>query len=187
MKIKKAAELFSNSKIVLKYCICAFAVFTLAAVTLALPEQSAAGVRDGLALCFKTVIPALFPFMVISSFLVQSNITAKLDRLLSRLTFFLFRQPSCTGSVIFLSLISGFPVGAELVRQLYENKKISKSQGQRLLLFCVNPGPAFVISCVGAGMLGSQMIGIIIFVSAALSSVILGFLTRFMAVSEEEA
>lgn len=187
MKRNKAVKSVSSIRIVLKYCLCAFAIFTLAAVTLARPEQSAQGVRNGLELCFRTVIPSLFPFMVISSFLVQSNITAKLDRLLSRFTYFVFRQPSCAGSVIFLSLVSGFPVGAELIRQLYESKKITKAQGQRLLLFCVNPGPAFVISCVGVGMLGSQLIGIIIFASAVLSSLILGFLTRFMAVSEEEA
>ena len=185
MKSNRAVKSVSSIRIVLKYFLCAFAICTLAAVTLARPEQSAEGVRNGLELCFRTVIPSLFPFMVISSFLVQSNITAKLDRLLSRFIYFVFRLPSCAGSVIFLSLISGFPVGAELVRQLYVSKKITKSQGQRLLLFCVNPGPAFVISCVGVGMLSSQLIGIIIFASVVLSSLILGFLTRFMAANEE--
>lgn len=187
MKNNKAAQSVSSLKIVLKYCICVFAVFTLAAITLIFPSQSANGVRNGLELCFRTVIPSLFPFMVISSFLVQSNLTSKLDRISGRLTYFLFRQPSCTGSVIFLSLISGFPVGTELVRQLYDSKKITKSQGQRLLLFCVNPGPAFVISCVGVQILGSQKIGVILFASVTLSSVILGILTRFMVIPEDEA
>lgn len=187
MKGEKNIRSISKLKIILKYTVCAFLVFTAAAVTLTFPIQSADGVKNGLELCFKTVIPSLFPFMVISSFLVGSNITSKLDQLLGRITYLLFRQPACAGSVIFLSLISGFPVGAELVRQLYENKKITKSQGQRLLLFCVNPGPAFVISCVGVQMLGSQTTGIILFASVCVSSLLLGFLTRFMSVPEEEA
>lgn len=183
---EKKAESVSKFRIILKYTVCSFAVFTAAAVTLTFPTQSAQGVKKGIELCFKTVIPSLFPFMVISSFLVGSNITSKLDRAFGRITYFLFRQPACTGSVIFLSLISGFPVGGELVRQLYENKKITKSQGQRLLLFCVNPGPAFVISCVGVQMLGSQTLGIILFISVSVSSLILGVLTRFMSLPEEE-
>ena len=187
MKKEKGLQSLTKAKVIIKYCICACAVFTIAATVLIFPYQSAQGVKQGLELSVKSVIPSLFPFMVISSFLVQSSILAKADGLFSRITYFVFRQPACAGSVIFLSLIGGFPVGASLIRQLYENKKITQSQGQRLLLFCINPGPAFVISCVGVQMFSSSKIGIILFVSVTLSALIIGFLTRFLAFPEEIA
>lgn len=186
MKKKETAVSLHKAGIIIKYCLCAAAVFTVAATVLIFPHQSAEGVRNGLELCLKSVIPSLFPFMVISAFLVQSNMTAKADRFLSPVTRLLFRQPGCAGSVIFLSLIGGYPVGAGLVGQLYESKKITLSQGQRLLLFCINPGPAFVISCVGVQMLSSQKAGVILFASVTVSSLILGFLTRFMSDPPEE-
>lgn len=185
MKKEKSIKSAVKAKIMIKYCLCVTAVFSVAATVLIFPMQSADGVREGLSLCIKSVIPSLFPFMVISSFLVQSNILSGIDRVFSKITYFVFRQPACSGSIIFLSLIGGFPVGASLVKQLYENKKITQSEGQRLLLFCINPGPAFVISCVGVQMLSSQKIGIILFLSVTVSALILGFLTRFMTDAEE--
>lgn len=186
MKKNITASSLLKAGIIIRYCLCAVAAFTVAATMLMFPRQSAEGVKNGLGLCLKTVIPSLFPFMVVSCFLVQSNLLNKADSLFSPLTRILFRQPACAGSVIFLSLIGGFPVGAGLVAQLYESKKITLSQGQRLLLFCINPGPAFVISCVGVQMLSSQKTGVIVFTSVTVSSLLLGFLTRFLSDEQEE-
>ncbi|MCM1363815.1 MAG: hypothetical protein NC122_06090 [Faecalibacterium sp.] len=68
-----------------------------------------------------------------------------------------------------------------MVKQLYESGQLTKDQGQRLLLFCINPGPAFVISSVGHYMLGSSKAGVILFVSQFSASMVLGFLTRFIS------
>ena len=63
---------------------------------------------------------------------------------------------------------------------LFSDGRISQSDAQRMTLFCVNAGPAFVIGGVGAGMLGSVRAGVIIFVSLTLASLTLGVLTRFI-------
>ena len=56
------------------------AVLCCFSALLLLPEVSAQAVRDAMLLCVQTLIPSLFPFFVLSSLLVQSDV----PRLLSR-------------------------------------------------------------------------------------------------------
>ena len=80
-----------------------------------------------------------------------------------------------------MSMIGGFPVGIKMINNLLDNKAITVNQAQRLCIFCMNGGPAFVITAVGVNMLGSTRAGVIIFVSLCISSLILGFLSRFLS------
>lgn len=137
------------------------------------------GVRNGLSLCGETVIPSLFPFLVIADFIVRSGISDTLGAKLSFIMQKAFRLPGCTACVMIMSLIGGFPVGAKMISQLYENGKLTDSQAKRMLLFCVNPGPAFVIAAIGTTMLSSKKCGIIIFVSQVCTALILAFISRF--------
>lgn len=137
------------------------------------------GVRNGLLLCGETVVPSLFPFMIISDFLVRSGASDGIGRLLSPVTEKFFRLPGCSACAIFMSLIGGFPVGAKMISQLYENGSLSRPQAKRMIRFCVNSGPAFVIGAVGASMLSDKKCGIILFVSQTVTALIIGFLSRF--------
>ena len=56
------------------------AVLCCFSALLLLPEVSAQAARDAMLLCAQTLIPSLFPFFVLSSLLVQSDV----PRLLSR-------------------------------------------------------------------------------------------------------
>ena len=47
------------------------AVLGIGAAVLLRPETASGAVRDGLTLCFRTVIPSLFPFFVVVSLLLQ--------------------------------------------------------------------------------------------------------------------
>ena len=53
-------------------------------------------------------------------------------------------------------LIGGYPVGARMTVQLLDAALITQKQAQRMLFFCVNSGPAFLISAVGSAMLRSD-------------------------------
>lgn len=43
-----------------------------------------------------------------------------------------------------------------------------------MLRFCVNGGPAFIISAVGAGMMGSVRFGVVLFTAHLLASLLIG-------------
>lgn len=171
---------------ILKYTAVCFAVFSVAFILLRFPEKAGRGVSEGINLCIYTLIPSLFPFTVLANFCVESGLTERKNKLLGKITRLLFKLPSECASVIFFSLVGGLPVGAKMTQSIYEKGIITKKQGQRLLLFCMNPGPAFAVSYVGYKLLGSKEMGMIIYLSVILSSLLLGFLTRFIFEDECE-
>lgn len=142
------------------------------------PALCAQGVREALTLCGNTVIPSLFPFMVLSGFLVHSGLSAALGRAAAPVTARLFRLPGVSAGVILMSLVGGFPVGVKMTAQLLDSGALSVPQAKRMCLFCVNAGPAFVISAVGTAMLGSTRAGVILYASVCISALLLGFASR---------
>ena len=143
------------------------------------PDEIKNGITRGLSICFYTIIPSMFPFLVLSSYVVNSDILSPIYRFLSPVTNVLFRQPACVVPVIILSMIGGFPVGIKMVNDLFMRKEITENQAKRLCCFCMNSGPAFTITAVGANMLHSSLAGVVIFASLCISSLIMGFFTRF--------
>lgn len=148
------------------------------------PQAASQGVRDGLALCGQVVIPSLFPFLVLSSFLVQSGLAQRAGRLLGPATQLLFHLPGAAGSAILMSLIGGYPVGARMTAQLLDATLITQKQAQRMLLFCVNSGPAFLISAVGSAMLRNRRAGLILCAALTASALLIGLCMRFLAAKE---
>lgn len=137
-------------------------------------EQVANGIKEGILLCSNILIPAVFPFMVLAAFLTKSPICATLSVPLVPITTKIFKLPKEYGALIFLSLIGGFPVGGKMVADLLEEKKIDVQTANRMLCFCVNPAPAFVINAVGISLLKDKTAGIILLFSSIVATVIIG-------------
>jgi len=144
------------------------------------PQAAAEGVREGLRLCASTVIPSLFPFMALCSFLVKSGVCDAIGRAAAPVTRALFRLPGAAAGAVVMGLFGGYPVGASMTAQLLRRGQVSQSDAFRMMLFCVNAGPAFIIGAVGSSMLGSRRAGAVLFASVCLSSLTVGFLTRFL-------
>lgn len=144
------------------------------------PQTAASGIKSGLNLCLNAIIPSLFPFLVLSFFVVQSGAVNSGGIILGNLVNKLFRLPKTAGGVVLMSLIGGYPTGAHITSELLKSEIITRKQAQRMILFCVNSGPAFVISTVGNAILGNRRAGMVIFVSLTLSSVFMGVMSRFI-------
>lgn len=168
-----------NRYFLFRYIPICFLVFLVAFMLLRFPESAGQGISDGIDICLGTLIPSLYPFMVLSSFLVNSTILGGISKVFERLTMKLFALPGICAGTIIMSVIGGFPVGGKMIQNLYEGGEISRSQAQRMLLFCINPGPAFVISTVGLYMLGSKYVGGILFLTQIISVFIMAILSRF--------
>ena len=64
------------------------------------PAQSADAVREGMALCANVVVPALFPFFVLASLVVELGLSRCLGRLLHPIMAPLFRvNGSCAAAL----------------------------------------------------------------------------------------
>lgn len=170
---------------VFRYILSAFTVCTAAFILLKFPAISASGVKKGIDICLASLIPSLYPFMILTNYYAMSEISRIRIKTADKLCNFLFRLPGCCIAVILLSFVGGLPVGAKMSAELYERGLISKEQFARLLSFCVNPGPAFVISAVGVSMLRSKETGIILYVSLIMSSLFIGILSRYFAPADE--
>ena len=108
-----------------------------------------------LTLCAGTVIPALFPFMVVTGLLVRLGFGQWLAPDMAGLMASLFRLPGCAGSALLLGLVGGYPIGARTAAELYASGDLTRQEAERLLTFCNNSNPVFLISVLGVGVFGS--------------------------------
>ena len=140
----------------------------------------------GLSLCAKTVIPSLFPFMVISELLVSSGAGEAFGRLFSRFLRWVFGISGAGASALFLGSMCGFPVGARTAVALYDKGVISRSECQHLLTFTCNPSSAFLITAVGVSLYDSRSLGVTLYCVVLLCGLFTGFLARFFLRSPKE-
>ncbi len=154
---------------------CAVLTVAAAAVLILRSSEAAAGARYGLALCAGTVIPAVFPFMALSVFACESPAASFFSRLLS-FPARLLRLPENCGGILLASLIGGYPSAAKCAGDYYRSGLIDRATAERLLTFCVNAGPPFLLFAVGKAAFGSVRTGALLWVSQLASSAVIGLL-----------
>ncbi len=103
---------------------------------------------NGLLIWFNTMIPSLFPFMVLSGFMVRSGLSLKIGQWLQPFLGIFFRLPSHMLYVIFMGFLCGFPMGAKIVADMLEKEQITVKEGEYLLAFCNNIGPLYMLGYV---------------------------------------
>ena len=95
---------------------------------------------------YETMIPALFPMMLLSSILVDTGFAAKIGRLLNT-TLFRFLKISDNGCYCLLTgFLFGFPMGAKTTADMMIKHNISKKEAEYLLTFINSIGPMYTIN-----------------------------------------
>lgn len=138
------------------------------------PNAMATGISRGLSICSAVIIPTLYPFMLLAGVLANSPLCRQPSRGVNAVTGWLFGLPGCCGPAILLSLVGGYPAGAIAIARLRERGQITAEQTRRMTAFCVNGGPGFAISTVGAGLLGSVQAGAMLYAAQVAVSVGVG-------------
>ena len=154
-----------------------FPVFFGAALLL-FPDVSAAAAREGVALCLQTVLPSLFPFFVLSSLLVQSDVPRLLSRAMAGVMYPLFGVSGAGASALILGLLGGYPVGARTVAELYGRGEIAREEAEQLLAFCNNSGPGFFLGVCGTAVFGSARAGAYLYLIHVGAALVTGVLLR---------
>ena len=152
------------------------AILMLGALLLARPEVAAEAVRQGFSLCSGAVLPAMFPFFVLSSAFLGcgGGVARRLGRPLGRL----FGVSGAGGAAFLLGLVGGYPLGARCVGELVRGGEISRQEAEHLLGFCSNCAPAFILQVVGLGVFGSLAAGVKLWAVHAAAAVMCGVLFR---------
>lgn len=137
------------------------------------PSTAILGASEGIDVCIKAVIPALFPFFIVTTYLNTSLLGHSVPLLLPLSK--MLKIPKGGDSLLLLGLIGGYPVGAQLIAQAYHSQQISKRTSKILLGYCNNAGPAFIFGITGS-MFSSIYIPIILWGIHILSALITGYL-----------
>ena len=105
------------------------------------------GASDGMAACIETVIPSLFPFILLSCWL--NDTVANGDYLIPEWVTRAAGLPKRAGAILISSVLGGYPAGAQAVYQAYIAGALEKKDAERILAYTNNAGPAFIFGMVG--------------------------------------
>lgn len=163
----------------LKYFIGAAGLLFVVAAFIAFPAATFTASVRGANLWWNIVLPAQLPFFIAAELLAGLGVVRCLGVLFEPLMRPLFRVPGAGGFILAMSLAAGFPAGAKLTVEYYENQQLSREEGERLLSFASTAGPLFLSGAVATGMLGWPQAGLGIMLAHYLSCLFTGLVMRF--------
>ncbi len=169
----------------IRFILSALAVWLIIMLVLFPKECIDAGLT-GVFLCLDTVIPSLFPFFVCSGIITGLGLSKYLGKLFSPFMKPLFGVSGKGALPFIVGLLSGYPVGAKCIADLYSKGECSKSESEKLLAFCNNSGPMFILGAVGVGMIKSPEVGRYLYIIHILSAFLTGIVFRFYKTKREE-
>lgn len=127
-------------------------------IMLCSPHTSVEGASYGISLWFNSVLPALLPFMIATNIIVRLNIMDTVNAILTGKFKRKIKLPVCILYIIFTGLLCGFPMGAKVINDFYNNNDISAEEASWLIAFCNLPSPVFLISYTASKSLRSDNI-----------------------------
>lgn len=148
-------------------------------------RESFSGAFDGLKYSLNVLVPSLFPFMFLSSFIIKSGVFMPVAKVFGKPAKKIFNISSMGVFAFILSMIGGYPVGAKCISDLYSQKLIGKAEAKRLIMYCVGAGPGFLITFVGTNLLDEKRIGYILLAAQIITMITLSFALRNMYKSDE--
>lgn len=137
-----------------------------------------AAAAEALVLCGTSVVPALFPFLAVSSLLVSLGFGEWVSPHLAGVMGPLFRLPGQASSALLLGLVGGYPIGARTAADLYRENLLTADEAERLLAFCNNSNPVFLVSVLGVGVFGDVRVGVWLWLIHVLSALLTGIFFR---------
>lgn len=163
---------------IIRYVPLYAALTALAAALICAPERYVPACFEGIALWAKCVVPALFPFMVITLIIVKTGGANAAARPLKGVCDFFGLPPD--GAVIFImSAFSGYPAGSRIVYEYCESGCIDGGDAKKLAPLCSTSGPLFLIGSVGQNMLKDKAAGAAIYAAHIISVLTIGLIICF--------
>ncbi len=165
--------------------LAAFGAFVFL-LTLKNAEIAANGIKKGLWLVTNTLIPSLFPFLVLSDLLLTSGVQELAVKFLARPARFCFGLTKNGTVALLLGWLCGVPVGAVSALTMLKNRRISVAEFERLLLFSGTPSTGFLIGAVGTSLFGNKEAGIVLFLITLLVSFATGVFLKLIGGNIED-
>lgn len=155
------------------------AAILAAAFCLARTETVKSAVYEAVMRCLTIIIPSLYAMMIVSGFLVKSNIIGKIPCYVTKPGKWIFGMNGSVFPIFLFSMFAGYPVGAKMLCSEYERGNISKRNAERLAGVCYGAGPAFIFGCISSQIYGSSAAGRLILISAVAANLLLALAFSF--------
>ena len=152
-------------------------ILSVAILILRYPSQIAESNVNSINVCINSIIPSMFAFMVISTYIQTSGIYTVLFRPALFIMRKLIKADDSMLSVFLLSLFGGYPIGVTLLSEMIAQNKNSpaiNNTASTAASFCYCISPTFALIMLGQGVLGSTSAGAIIYISNILSCLTMG-------------
>lgn len=123
--------------------------------------NGSSAIYRGMVFTAQTIIPSIFPVMLISDILSRSGVLATVCSGFAPVMKKAKLNPALLPPIA-VGAFCGFPAGAKCVRASVEQGLITDREADCILAASNCAGPAFVISAVGVGMYSDAMIGVLL-------------------------
>ena len=131
----------------------------------AAPDACAQALREGLALCGGPLLLSLFPFLIVSTLLIQCPAADVLGLPFCPAARLIGVRAPAAGRVLLIGSLGGFAPAASAAAGAVRSGQLTAREADALLPACVCSGPSFVILAVGQSMLGSAELGVLLFLA----------------------
>ena len=131
----------------------------------AAPDACAQALREGLALCGDPLLLSLFPFLIVSTLLIQCPAADVLGLPFCPVARLIGVRAPAAGRVLLIGSLGGFAPAASAAAEAVRSGQLTAREADALLPACVCSGPSFVILAVGQSMLGSAELGVLLFLA----------------------
>lgn len=155
--------------ILLVFCMAMLVIF---------PDRYLSSAFFGIKIWATTVLPSLLPFFFLTALFTRTDVLPTLTDWAGGATKTLYRQSGIAAYTQIMSFLSGYPIGAKIIADLYRGGAIDEKQAKKLAVVSTTSGPLFIVAGIGVAMFNSVKIGYILLSSHYLSSIILGIVFR---------
>lgn len=157
-----------------KKLICNILIFALIFYLLFNSNILMESINKSIDIFVSKLIPALFPYLIITELLMNSNKIYELSYGIRFTLSKIFRIPEHTTSIIIIGFLLGYPNAAKCILKMYNEGKIDKKLATKLAAFTSNANPSYILTTVGIGIFKSIEIGILLTICHFVSAVIIG-------------
>ena len=132
----------------------------------------------GINIWLYSLIPTLFPFLLITKILINYNIFDIINTIFGKIIEKIFHISKNSSFIVIISMLTGFPTGSIYIKDLLEKDLISIEEANKLITFTSFANPIFVISFIGETLLNNRSIGIYIFLIHLFTGLLLGIFIK---------
>ena len=136
--------------------------------------------KKALTLWFEVLVPSMFVSLICIRYLYYQGLFPSLNLPLLEKTFHMNQYAL---SLFFCILLLGFPNGALLIEEAYQQQRLTHQQAKRLLYTCSIASPGFILISCGIGIFQSAQIGWRLFLIQIAAVALLLLITRSTPIS----